>query len=64
MCHLPWEVIIAFAKRSFLMFPLHPAGGEGQGEGGRKKLLATSIATATGIIPLPREKLTNPAKKY
>jgi hypothetical protein len=33
--------LIAFAKSSFILSPLPPTGGEG--EGGRKKLLATSI---------------------
>jgi len=28
--------LIAFAKSSFLLSPLPPTGGEGQGEGGRK----------------------------
>jgi len=39
------DILIAFAKSSFLLSPLPPAGGEGQGEGGRKKLLATSIVS-------------------
>lgn len=39
----PSEPAIAFSKSSFLSSPLPLTGGEGQGEGGRKKLLTMSI---------------------
>jgi hypothetical protein len=34
--------VIAFAKNSFLLFPLHPTGGEGQGEGDDRKTYGNS----------------------
>jgi hypothetical protein len=37
---MPLRGNIAFAKSSFLFFPLPPVGGEGQGEGEKQKLLS------------------------